>query len=70
MNNYCANVVDDSVVEIIVSDYEWAINNLPGQWHDLGGDPLAVAIGYLYDSVTNTFVEPKPQPLPVTDETE
>ena len=60
-NNYCALVVNDVVTEIIVSDYEWATTNLEGDWHDLGGDPLTVAIGWLYDSATDTF---SPPPLP------
>lgn len=56
--NYCALVVNGSVTEIIVADYDWAVANLAGQWHDLGAEPLTVGIGYTYDAATNTFSAP------------
>ncbi len=56
--NYCALVVNGSVTEIIVADYAWATANLDGDWHDLGGEPLTVAIGWTYDATTNTFSAP------------
>lgn len=52
--NYCAQTVDDECVAIIVGDYEWVMANLPGEWHDLGGEPLTVAIGDLWDGTTFT----------------
>lgn len=67
MKNYCALVVNTVVTEIIVADYEWATANLEGDWHDLGGEPLTVAIGWLYDSATDTFSPPPPPPDPVTE---
>jgi len=59
VKNYCALVVDGAVTEIIVADYAWATANLVGEWHDLGGEPLTVAVGYVYDSMTDVFVAPK-----------
>jgi hypothetical protein len=64
VNNYCALVVADVVTEIIVGDYEWVTQNLEGDWHDLGPDPLVVCIGWLYDASTDTF---SPPPLPVEE---
>jgi hypothetical protein len=56
--NYCALVANNVVTEIIVADYAWATANLDGDWHDLGGEPLTVAIGWLHDATTNTFSAP------------
>lgn len=58
--NYCAKLVNSVVTEIIVSDYAWATANLDGDWHDLGGEPLTVGIGYIYDAVNDVFVAPTP----------
>lgn len=58
MKNYCALVVNDVVVEIIVAEFDWVQQNLEGQWHDLGPEPLTVAIGYSYDAATNSFNAP------------
>lgn len=58
--NYCALVVGGIVTEIIVADYAWATANLQGDWHDLGGEPLTVGIGYTYDAVNDVFVAPTP----------
>ena len=58
MKNYCALLIDDTVSEIIVADYAWATANLQGDWHDLGGEPLTVGIGYTYDAVNDVFVPP------------
>ena len=65
--NYCALVVGGIVTEIIVADYAWTTGNLEGDWHDLGGEPLTVAIGWLYDSATDTFSPPPPPPDPVNE---
>ena len=56
--NYCALVVSEIVTQIIVADYAWATANLEGDWHDLGGEPLAVGIGYIYDAVNDVFTTP------------
>jgi hypothetical protein len=56
--NYCALVVNGSVTEIIVADYAWATANLQGDWYDLGGEPLTVAIGWTYDAELDKFVPP------------
>lgn len=55
--NYVAQVRQGVVVQVIISDYEWATANLEGEWHDLGGDPLTVGIGYTYDALNDVFVE-------------
>lgn len=54
--NYCAQTVNDECVAIIVADFDWVTANLPGIWHDLGGEPLTVAIGDIWDGTT--FVKP------------
>ena len=64
MKNYVAQLANNIVEAIIVADYEWATANLDGDWHDLGPEPLTVAIGYTYDAATDTFSAPQ-----VDDET-
>jgi hypothetical protein len=61
VKNYCAKVENGLVSEIIVAEYEWATMNLDGEWHDLGGEPLTVCIGYRYDVELDKFI-PTPQP--------
>jgi len=56
--NYVAQMSGDTVTAIIVADYEWATTNLEGEWHDLGGEPLTVGIGFTYDAVNDVFVAP------------
>ena len=60
--NYCALVANNVVTEIIVADYAWATANLDGDWYDLGGDPLTVAIGWFYQD--GQFVAPPESPTP------
>ena len=60
MKNYVAQLVNNIVDEIIVGDYDWAVANLDGEWHDLGAEPLTVGIGYTYDPATDTFTPPPP----------
>jgi len=57
-NNYCAKVENGVVTQIIVADYAWVIANLDGEWHDLGGEPLTVALEFTYDAVNDVFVAP------------
>ncbi len=57
--NYVAQLADNIVEAIIVADYDWTVANLEGDWHDLGPEPLTVAIGYIYDPATNTFTPPE-----------
>jgi hypothetical protein len=59
MNNYCALVANGTVSEIIVAEYAWATANLDGDWHDLGPEPLIVAIGFTYDADLDEFVAPE-----------
>lgn len=56
--NYCAELLNNKVIRIIVADYAWATANLDGEWHDLGGEPLTVGIGYTYDADLDQFVAP------------
>jgi len=58
MKNYCALLANGVVTQIIVADYEWATANHRGEWHDLGGEPLTVGIGFTYDAVNDVFVAP------------
>ena len=58
MRNYVAQLADNVVEAIIVGDYHWAVANLPGNWHDLGPEPLTVGIGYTYNPSTDTFTPP------------
>jgi hypothetical protein len=58
VKNYCALVANSTVTEIIVGDIDWATENLQGDWHDLGLEPLTVAIGWIYDADTDTFIAP------------
>ena len=57
--------------------YQWLIDNLGGTWiktsyntyggiHKLGGTPLRknyASVGYIYDSIRDAFIPPKPEPL-------
>jgi len=58
MKNYCALLANGMVTQIIVADYEWVTANLEGEWHDLGGEPLTVGIGFTYDAINDVFVAP------------
>ena len=60
MGHY-AKVENGVVTQVIVADFEWVQNNLQGDWHDLGGDPLTVGIGYTYDPEADAFIAPRPQ---------
>ena len=63
MKNYCALLNNNVVTDIIVADFDWVKNNLQGDWHDLGAEPLTVAIGWTYDADLNEFVPPPPTPI-------
>lgn len=56
--NYVAQMNGDMVEAIIVAEYEWVQANLEGDWHDLGAEPLTVAIGFTYDAVNDVFSPP------------
>lgn len=58
MKNYCALLSSGTVTQIIVADFAWATENLEGVWHDLGGEPLTVAIGDFYDADSDEFITP------------
>lgn len=58
MTNYVCKLQNNVVTEIIVADFNWVQNNLNGVWHDLGGEPLTVALGYTYDADADVFVAP------------
>lgn len=64
MKNYCALLSNNCVTEIIVADFAWVQTNLTGNWHDLGPEPLVVAVGWTFDPATNSFSPPPPRPIP------
>jgi hypothetical protein len=65
MIEYAALLIENIVQEIIVGNYIWANENLGGEWVDCTDDgELTIAIGYIYDSATETFSAPPP-PLPI-----
>lgn len=61
--NYVAQISNNIVAAIIVADYEWVQANLSGEWIDLGGEPLTVAVNYVWDGTTFN-PPPPPTPLP------
>lgn len=63
MKNYCALLVDNVVTEIIVADFAWVQENLVGEWVEIGGEPLTVAIGWRYDYATQNFAPPEREPV-------
>ena len=58
MKNYCALLNNNVVTEIIVADFDWVQNNLQGDWHNFGSEPLTIAVGWTYDEQTNEFYPP------------
>jgi hypothetical protein len=59
MSEYAAEISTGIVSEIIVGNYEWANDNLTGEWVDCTDDGnLTIAVGYSYDSATQEFVAP------------
>lgn len=64
MIEYAAQLNGNIVGEVIVANYEWAIENLGGNWVDCTcGDNPCASIGYIYNSATQTF-SPPPSPTP------
>jgi len=61
MSEYAAQLNNNIVSQVIVGNYEWAIENLGGVWVDCtcGENPCA-SIGYIYDPTNETFSEPAP----------
>ena len=71
--SYYAKIVNDKVVQVIVSDKDFA-DSLGGEWvqtsydtvgnvHKKGGTPLRknyASIGYTYNRVLDAFIPPKP----------
>ena len=66
MSEYAAEIISNIVKRIIVGNYVWANENLDGEWVDCTDNgELTIAIGYIYDPITETFsAPPKPTPLP------
>ena len=61
MSEYAAQLNDNLVIDVIVGNYEWAIENLGGEWVDCTcGDNPCAGIGYTYDPTTETFIAPEP----------
>jgi len=62
MIEYAAQLNGNIVGEVIVGNYEWAIENLGGVWVNCTcGDNPCASIGYIYDAATETF-SPPPTP--------
>jgi hypothetical protein len=65
MSEYAAEISTSIVTEIIVGNYEWANENLIGEWADCTDNgELIVGIGYSYDAATGTYTAPAPAPAP------
>jgi hypothetical protein len=59
MSEYAAEISTSIVSEIIVGNYEWANENLTGEWVDCTADgELIAGVGYTYDATTGTFTPP------------
>ena len=56
--NYCAEIVNNVCVAVVVGDFEWVNSQLPGKWIDLGNGPLTVGPGDIYNPKTKTFTTP------------
>jgi len=63
VSRYAAEVVDGTVVQVIVGDAGWANARLPGVWV---GSEVLVGIGWLF--VDGVFVAPEPEPSDGVDE--
>jgi hypothetical protein len=63
VSRYAAEVVDGTVVQVIVGDAGWANARLPGVWV---GSEVLVGIGWSY--VDGVFVAPEPEPDDGEDE--
>jgi hypothetical protein len=60
MTIYAAKISNNIVQQIIVGDYVWANENLNGEWIDCtDNNDLTIAIGWVYDEVSDTFVAPE-----------
>ena len=55
-----AKIENGLVVDIIVGDYNWAIERLGGNWID--ATDKVVGVGYEYTN--GEFIAPNPQPFP------
>jgi hypothetical protein len=66
MSEFAAELKNGNIVEqVIVGNYEWAIENVGGVWVDCTcGDKPCGSIGYVYDPETKTFSQPPPFVIP------
>lgn len=63
MSEFAAQLKNNIVSQVIVGNYEWAIENLGGVWVDCTcGDQPCASAGYLYD-VSNKSFSPPPAPV-------
>jgi hypothetical protein len=59
MTKYAAQIIDNIVEDVIVANYEWAIEKIGGEWVDCtDGDRPSAGIGFTYDPETKTFIQP------------
>lgn len=59
MSEYAAQIKANIVEDVIVANYEWAIENIGGEWVDCtNGDKPSAGVGFTYDPATETFAAP------------
>jgi hypothetical protein len=59
MTEYAAQLIENVVEDVIVANYEWAIEKIGGEWVDCtDGDKPSAGIGFTYDPATETFSPP------------
>jgi hypothetical protein len=59
MTAYAAQLNNNMVEDVIVGNFEWAIENLGGEWVDCTcGDKPCAGIGFTYNPITQTFTPP------------
>jgi hypothetical protein len=56
MSEYAARLKNNIVEDVIVANYQWAIENIGGEWVDCtSGDKPCAGLDFTYDPVTKTF---------------
>ena len=59
MSEYAAQLKNNIVEDVIVANYQWAIENIGGEWVDCtSGDKPCAGLGFTYDLETQTFIAP------------
>ncbi len=59
MSEYAARLKNNIVEDVIVANYQWAIENIGGEWVDCTTDDKPCAgLDFTYDPETQTFTFP------------